>query len=381
MALLATTLGAAAPARAPAQAGTKEPEPWVYHIIAYPAYDALDGFSGGLVTGWRKAARPGPIPTTSGIEITGRIAASGSRSGQLAFDYPGLWPGWRMLVMVGADRLQRAPYFGLGNTPVGDTADAIRYFRYSLLRYTAAGVVQRNLAKHVRLHLGAQGRRYWARPLTGDTTLLLRDLITGTVTDTGAQNSVELRAGLLYDTRDEEATPSRGLFLEALAGRGVADLTYTRYALGARAFIPLGEMTVLGVRQSVELADRAIPFYVMYERFTSWRPEDGFGGNTSLRVTVPGRFLAPNRAITSVDLRYKKLDVPLPTSPFRLWFVAFADAGRLWMNSETPDLHGLHWDVGGAALLQFSKGTLFGLNVGVSRVDGFEFGSTFTFGF
>jgi len=371
-------LAAARPARAQSPPA---PDPWVYRVWLYPTYDGLEGFGGALSTGWRRAARPGPISSTAAIELDGAVTAAGTRTGQIVFDYPGLWPHWRFLALAGADRLERAPYFGLGNEPVGDTADAVRYFRYSLLRTTFLSSVERDLGHHLRAQVGTQVRHYHAQPLGGDTTLLLRDLAAGAVDDTGRTTGVELRTGLLFDTRDEEFSPSRGVLVEALMGRGVGSLAYTRYRFEADEFAPLGEMTVLGLRQSVELADRDIPFYVMYERLTDWRPEDGFGGPTTLRATLPGRFLAPNRAIVSVDLRYKKIDFPLPTSPFRVWLVAFGDVGRLWMNGEQPDLTGLHWDGGVGGFLQISKGSMFGLDVGVSGTDGFQFGSAFTFAF
>lgn len=388
--LAAAALGWSAPAaaqtraeRAAARAAARaraEAE-WRTSFLVYPMWDGLEGFSGYLTISRRLPPRRNPIPTVATFELAAHISTSGTRGVQFAFDAPGRWPGWRVLGLVAADRAQRAPYFGLGNAPDDSVPQSRRFYRYSLVRYTGFAALQRTLAPHLRAHAGVQARQYRALPLAGDTTLLGTDLAAGAAADTGSRTGVELRAGLMYDTRDEEASPSRGLFLEALVGRGVTSLAYTRYAFGAREFIPLGELTTLGFRQGVELAGGDMPFYVMYERFTSWRPEDGFGGPTSLRNHLPGRFLAPNRAIVSADLRYKKIDVPIPTSPFRVWLIGFADAGRLWLAGERPSLDSLHWDVGVGALLQFSKSSMFGLNIGMSRIDGFEFGSAISFGF
>ena len=363
-------------------------EPWELRLLAFPTYNGLEGFGGSLLTGWRAPARPGPVSSTAAVEITGRLSTSGTRGAQVAFDAPGLWRRWRVLALVGVDRASRAPYFGVGNDPIPDSLETPfyvkRYYRYSLTRTTALVTAQRQLAGPVRLHAGLQYRHYRALTLGGDPTKLDADLQTGLHADTGSSDGLELHGGLLYDTRDEEASPSRGVFLEALAARALAgpgDFGYTRWLLGAREFVPLGELTSLGFRQSVEWADRTLPFFVAYERMTSWRPEDGFGSPTTLRLHLPGRFLAPNRALIGVDLRYKKLDMPLPTSPVRLWLLAFGDAARVWNDGERPSLSHLHYDAGVGFRLQFSKGSMFGVDLGMNNDTGFEFGTAFSFGF
>jgi hypothetical protein len=364
-------------------------DPWILRWLLYPAYNSLEGISGNGVLAYRKPPDVGPIPATAGIELTGRLSKSGTRGAQLVFDYPGLWDGWRLLALAGAERAVRAPYYGMGNDSerndsLEEANGPVHYNRFALLRTTALLTVQRRVAGPLRLLLGAQWRHYRAWPLPGVQTKLGDDLAAGIPLDTGRADGFEARAGLLFDTRDEEASPSSGVFLEALAGRGLSGpggLEYTRLGLSAREFIALGEFTVLGLRQAVELSSGPIPFYVSYERITSWRPEDGFGGATSLRAHLPGRFLAPNRAFASVDLRYKKIDVPLPRSPFRVWLLAFADAGRLWGDGESPTLRGLHVDGGVGFRLQFSKGTLFGMDFGTSNDSRFEFASAFTFAF
>jgi outer membrane protein assembly factor BamA len=203
------------------------------------------------------------------------------------------------------------------------------------------------------------------------------------VSDTAGAHSAELRAGLLFDTRDEEASPSRGILLEVMGGSGSGDFRYTRWLAGARAFIPLGEFEqwVIGLRQTVELAEGDIPVFVQYERATTWYPEDGFGGPTSLRLFAPGRFVAANRGVASVDVRKKLLDFPLRTGPMRAWALGFADAGRLWDQDARPSLRGLHWAAGIGGRLQFGKGTIFGLDLGLNGDDGFgfAFGTSFAF--
>jgi hypothetical protein len=124
-----------------------------------------------------------------------------------------------------------------------------------------------------------------------------------------------------------------------------------------------------------------LPYAVAYERLTSWYPEDGFGSPTTIRLYAPGRFLAPNRAVLSADVRHKMIDVPYPTSPVRVWMLGFVDAGRVWNRGGTPSIRDVHWAAGLGGRIQISKGTLFGLDAGLTDRDGFGFtvGTSFAF--
>lgn len=343
-----------------------------------------------ITGGWRKAPPPGPIPVGISIEPTAWISTSGTRGIQLTLDYSGHWPGWRFLAMGGAQRGRRAPFYGIGNaTEVDDSLEAANggvshYYRYSLVRTTGLLAIRRRIAGPLHLQVGGQWRHYAARTLDGLPTALGDTIDTGFTSDTGSSTSAELRGGLFFDTRDEEATPSRGVLVEALAVRGLkgsGDFDYTRYAFGAREFIPLGLRTTLGLRQSLELSDDRLPFYIAYERLTAWRPDDGFGGPTTLRSNLPGRWIGENKALASVDLRYKYWDGAFASSPFRLWLLAFADVGRVWSHDERFETNGLHTGYGAGFRFQLSKGSLFGLDFGWSPDAHFEFGSALTMAF
>lgn len=364
-----------------AQIENTPPAPLVFRVLPYPTYDADEGLTGHLVAGWRSSPNRRPPPVGMGIGLDARLSTSGSRGLLAMLDAPARWKNWRLLGVVGAERLQRVPFYGLGNSSqIADTTPDL-YYRYSLLRTTALATVQRRITRPIRLHLGAQWRHYRARPLN-DTTLLAELLTAGVPIDTGSASNVELRVGLLFDTRDEEASPTRGIFLEAMAVRAVSGYRYTRYLLSAREFFPFGDLEqwVLALRQTAELSRDDLPLFVANERLTTWYPEDGFGGPTSLRLFAYGRFVAPNRSVVSADLRHKIWDMPMPTSPIRLWALGFVDVGRLWDRGEDPSVTDLHWSTGLGGRLQLGKGVLFGMDLGVND-EGFGFGTAVTFAF
>lgn len=360
----------------------QRPAPWLFRLLPYPTWDNVEGFAGHLNVGIIKRSNAAPPPVSLAIGLEATASTAGTVGLNLRYDAPGWWTNTRLLVWAGAERLRRVPYFGLGNNSTASDSLEDRFYRYELQRLGGGITLQRQILGPLRLHLAGQWRRYEARAL-GDSTVFARDVRAGLVSDTASAHSAELRAGLILDTRDEEASPTRGLLAEVMGVRGAGDFRYTRWLLGARQFLPLGEFHqwVVALRQTVELSRGDVPVFVQYERLTTWYPEDGFGGPTSLRLYAPGRFVAFNSGIVSLDLRKKLLDFPLATSPMRAWALAFADAGRLWDSGERPSLRDWHWATGLGGRLQFGKGTIFGLDVGLNRDDGFSFafGTSFAF--
>jgi len=351
-----------------------------FRAIPYPTYDSDEGLALHALVGWRQPGNRRPPPVSLAYGFDARIATSGTRGLLFSYDAPGYWKNWRLLGVAGAERLNRVPFYGTGNNATINDSLPSEFYRYQLLRTTLLTTLHRRITRRVRAMGGVQFRHYHAEPLPDSS--LFGDQVTAGQIDTTPKSNVELRVGLMYDSRDEEASPTKGLFVETMAAQTLSGYDYTRYLVGARGFIHFGslEQWVVGLRQTTELAAGTVPLPVAYERLTTWYPEDGFGGATSLRLFPAGRFLAPNRAVASVDLRYKALDAPFPTSPVRIWVLGFVDAGRLWNAGESPSVSDLHWSTGIGGRLQFSKATLFGLDIGRNDEGfGFAIGTVFAF--
>jgi len=356
------------------------PAPLYFQALPYPSYDSDEGLALHALVGWRRPANRRPPPVSLAFGFDGRLATSGTRGLLFTYDAAGIWKNWRLLAIAGAERLNRAPFYGTGNDATINDSLPTTFYRYQLLRTTLLATVHRRVVGHVRALGGVQWRHYRAQPLADST--LFGDAVQAGQIDTAAKSNVELRAGLMFDTRDQEASPTRGVFLETMVARTVSGYDYTRYLIGARAFAHFGslEQWVVGLRQTTELATGTVPLPIAYERLTTWYPEDGFGGPTSLRLFPTGRFLSPNRWVYSADLRYKALDAPFPTTPVRLWLLGFVDAGRVWNAGESPSIADLHWSTGVGGRLQFSKSAIFGLDVGRNDEGfGFAFGTAFAF--
>ncbi len=367
-------------------------EPWTFYLLPYPSYNSLEGLSINLTGGWRKSAPKGPIPIGLSIEPYVSLATSGSSVISLTWDNSARIPGWRLLAIASYEHLTRAPYFGLGNaTVVSDSLQSANggpthYYRYRLARTTGIVAVQRRLLGPLRAHVSAQWRRYGVQTLGGAPTALGADLARGITGDTGSYTGVEVHGALLFDTRNEEASPSSGLLVQAIVAKalkGAGAFDYTRWLVGAREFVPFGadRQVVLAARQEVQLAQGTLPFCIAYERLTAWRPEDGFGGATTLRQNLQGRWLGPNNLLGSLDLRHKWWDAAIGLTPIRLWLVVHADAGRVWQEDERFQWSGFHTGYGGGAIAQVGRASFFGMELGYSPDAHFQFSTTVTLGY
>lgn len=385
-------LAAAGPLRAQqadTARGPRDTRYWSFFLLPLPTFNMVEGLGISVVGGWSFPSKPGPIPKGISITPVAHASWSGTRGIGFLVDAPGRWPGWRLLAQGMAERWRRMPYFGIGNASVYSDSLFDRYgdeyYAYSLSRLSGVAAVQRDLVGPFRLHLGAQWHRYGARPLADDTSLLGEEVAGGMPRDTGATTGAEVRAGLIFDTRDEEASPSRGILLEAMAAHAlpsVGDLDYRRYLLSARTYVPLSWTMSLTLRQTVELSEGHVPHFVAQERLTTWLPEDFFGSPTTLRVNLLGRWVGANTALASVDLRYKHWDYPVTeTTPIRLWLLLFADAARMWGGGEEFAWRHWHTGYGTGVRLQFSRGSIFGLDVGWNPDSGIGFATAFTFGY
>ena len=367
---LACALGLLAPAGAARAQGASEA--WRPAALGYPSWSTLEGIDLTGSVGYHRSRASGRLAMAAQVDLSARITGAGTRVVAIGASVPGLWPRWRVLAALSSERLERFPYYGIGNGTLRDDAllDSIGedYYRYRLLRSTAYLAVQREVGRSVRVHLAGQARHYRVRAAVGPSRLAA-DLTAGLSPDTGGAGGVEVRAGVVLDTRDFEPVPRRGVWLEAVVGHSVSapfGRAYTRGLLGAREFLPVGR-AVVALRQSLEAATDGIPLPVMAERLTTWGPEDHVGGYGTLRASRTGRWLAPERVVLAGEYRHPvETRIPGRVKPITLWIVPFLDVARLWGAGDGFAVRQLHGGAGLAGVAQFSRGGMVALSVGHS---------------
>ncbi len=145
-----------------------------------------------------------------------------------------------------------------------------------------------------------------------------------------------VKAGLIYDTRDEEASPKKGIWAEAilLSSPFGGDFDFTKLALTFRHYLPLyPKRLVLASRLSYQstLAGHT-PFFfqpVLISSFSNATSFDVIGGAKSIRGIRRSRAVGDAILYGNIELRYEFLQFRFLRQDFILGISPFADGGMI----------------------------------------------------
>lgn len=295
----------------------------------------------------------------------GRIAldVGASTQGSYAFiidgQAPAYWDGWRLGLTLSLTRANRLGYYGQGNDTQYESdssSGAGRSYFYRVSRRTRGAriTLQRKIAGPLRVLVGGTFEHTDFRELPGET-VFQRDRLAGTIRpEDDPFNDAVGRAGVVFDWRDLEADPHRGIFAEALVGAGRG---YTRTTATVRAYVhPLNRL-VLAARLGAENISGTPPLGAQMTMETSDGPVVALGGHRSLRGYYDGRFVGPGKLVGGVEARYGLLWAP---RLLEVKLFAFYDAGRVFDPGESVRLtrRGLHAAMGGGVALALMRNTL-----------------------
>jgi outer membrane protein assembly factor BamA len=146
-----------------------------------------------------------------------------------------------------------------------------------------------------------------------------------------------LKFGLVYDSRDNEANPNHGIWVEGLVMTAPRfffneEVAYTKLAIIYRQYLPL-------VKEKLTLAYRLgwqgtlngnTPFYMqplMVSTNLKITKNDGLGGAKSLRGVLRNRIVGDAFAYGNFEFRYKFLKLKLWKQNFYCAFSGFTDLG------------------------------------------------------
>jgi outer membrane protein assembly factor BamA len=147
-----------------------------------------------------------------------------------------------------------------------------------------------------------------------------------------------LKAGLVYDTRDNEPNPFKGVWTElqlhyAPSFLSTTDYGYTRLVLTHRQYFTL-------IPQWMNLAYRIsyqgklsgeMPFYMLPYLFNTAPKEttDGVGGSKTVRGVLRNRIVGDGFAFGNIELRGKVLRTTILNQNVYIALSAFVDAGMV----------------------------------------------------
>ena len=138
-----------------------------------------------------------------------------------------------------------------------------------------------------------------------ETGLIKKNEISGT--------HLEFKGGLVYDTRDMEAAPTKGYCAEVVASLSPALFSdtenYSRIMASWRQFIPiLKDNLVLGYRINYQQTFGNTPFYLQQTitpLYLRQIKNEGLGGKNSVRGILQNRILADGYAWANIEARIK----------------------------------------------------------------------------
>lgn len=198
-----------------------------------------------------------------------------------------------------------------------------------------------------------------------------------------------LAAALIYDTRDLEPDPSKGVFLEYSHEYSASWLgsqfNFNKFMLQGQYFNTVARWR--GGKSRLTLAGMASFGYVWgsninwLEMFDlSSQAEAGginvLGGDRSLRAFRESRFVAPTIGLINLEARFRLYDFSALNQHFALGLSPFYDLGRGWDNISRVGLSGWRGAPGVGGRIAWNQSTIVRLDF----ASGAE-GSQFFFGF
>jgi len=346
--------------------------------VGYPRlyYTPTNGLAAGL---YYAQFRPlgfedwdAPPPYRASLSIDGLIATSGTGRLGIEGKFPKLVPGWRFELRLWLKREARQNYFGIGNNSEfdGDNVTDAQpyYYRQDRKRMYARGAIQREIVGRLRTLVGFHVERFSIDTLPGPS-LYGDQVAAGSVPPPHqATTDANVRLGLLYDSRDDEVDPTRGVHFEAIYS--VADSTvagnvsYSRITIAAAGHLPLGERVSTGIRVVGQSMAGAPPPGTYHLIEASGAPFEALGGPDSHRGLAADRFLAEDKLFGNLDVRYRAVG---ERHLFTGNLVAFLDVGRVFQPVEEDfalTLRGMHVGGGFGIIITYSRSGVLGWTIG-----------------
>jgi outer membrane protein assembly factor BamA len=144
-----------------------------------------------------------------------------------------------------------------------------------------------------------------------------------------------LKIGAIYDTRDNEASPYKGIWSEAMLIAAPSFLgnksSFTKLSITHRQYFSLlPRKLILAYRVNYNgLIAGEIPYYMMPFYFSSGRVTDGLGGSKTLRGILRNRVVGDGSILGNLEMRYTFLRKLIFNQNFTITLSGFADAAQV----------------------------------------------------
>jgi hypothetical protein len=210
-------------------------------------------------------------------------------------------------------------------------------------------------------------------PTVNGKTKLTEDFERGKIIGINGGNVNLIRFGLVYDSRDFEPDPSRGIFAEVTHERAMkqigSDYNFNRTFGSVRVFqeilpqVMKKNKVVFAARASLVNTTGETPFF---EYRNMWGTEGGLaglGGRTTLRGYIQDRFVGPVMGFGNVELRWRVYEIP----GFTFNLSPLIDFGRPWDRVSNINLKDYKYSYGLGLRIVWNLSTVIYLEWAKSR--------------
>lgn len=248
-------------------------------------------------------------------------------------------------------------FYGLGNdTPRNADLEKDEFYRVRSKEYLLGTAFYFHFSRRAVLSAGGAFKHFDTQ-FDEDSTFVFRAQPYGFDTP----SVFEVSGNFKYDSRDRAVASSKGLYFET--GFSVfpkaleSDSTFRKGFVDARFYFSPSKKITFALRGWGAKAWGTFPYYeAIY-----------LGGNRSLRGYLRERFGGDQAALGSAELRLA-LFRPMLVVPMEFGVFAFTDAGRVWLNDQSPN--GWHSSAGGGIwFAPITRGSTFSIGA-ASSVEG-----------
>jgi outer membrane protein assembly factor BamA len=222
-----------------------------------------------------------------------------------------------------------------------------------------------------------------------DSSLLHKDFLAGKIKGYGSNLITLLQLGVIYDTRDLETDPTKGIFAEVTdeVSSGVlgAQYNFNKTYLHLNAYynvLPsVLKHTILCGMLGAGYTQGSAPFFEYPDVWGSEGDVDGMGGAQTLRGFKQQRFVAPVMAFSDIELRARFVQFKLLKQHFACSAVPFFDVAGVWNSLDRMNhTENLRYSEGLGLRIAWNVNTILRFDYAVSKEDRqffFQLGHTF----
>jgi len=198
-----------------------------------------------------------------------------------------------------------------------------------------------------------------------------------------------VQAGLVWDTRDLEPDPSRGMFFEitnelslkALGSKYDFNKVFTQIKGYQRVLPNIFKKMILAGRFGIGYTAWNAPFFEFQDEWSSEGSIEGLGGTNTLRGYKQSRFLARGMDFGNVELRTRFAQTTIGEQHLAFSAVPFFDFGGVWNSfKDVGKMANYRYNEGLGLRVAWNVSTILRFDYAVSQEDKqffFSFGQAF----